>query len=218
LWECGLQDSVHADIYDGDTPANERQRIRQKCQIIFTNPDMLHAAILPNHTSWLAFLKHLRFIVVDEIHVYSGTFGSNFAFVIRRLQRLLAGISPRQEDGLQWILCSATVSNPTEHSRQLFNLPAVEEDSLLTISSDGSPRQTKDFLVWRTDSLLADSARLLIWLAECRMKTIAFCCTRKTCELLMNEVTQQLAASHTGDHLIDRIKSYRGGYRVELRR
>ena len=76
------------DAYDGDTPADERRAIRMRAGVVFTNPDMLHTAILPNEEQWRTFFAALRVVVVDELHVYSGTFGTHVAFVLRRLRRL----------------------------------------------------------------------------------------------------------------------------------
>ncbi|MEK7848185.1 MAG: DEAD/DEAH box helicase, partial [Chloroflexota bacterium] len=79
---------VAADTFDGDTPASERAAIRRSAQVVITNPDMLHLGIMPNHKSWAGFLRHLRFVVVDEVHLYRGVFGSHLAQVLRRLRRL----------------------------------------------------------------------------------------------------------------------------------
>ncbi|MDR0897112.1 MAG: DEAD/DEAH box helicase, partial [Oscillospiraceae bacterium] len=81
---------VKAYTYDGDTPATARRSIRQAGHVVITNPDMLHAAILPGHTKWVKLFENLRYIVIDEIHAYRGVFGSNLANVIRRLKRLCA--------------------------------------------------------------------------------------------------------------------------------
>jgi DEAD/DEAH box helicase domain-containing protein len=75
-------------IYDGDTPREERRAIRARCNLILTNPDMLHVGVLPNHGSWGDVLANLAWVVVDEAHVYRGVFGSHVANVLRRLRRL----------------------------------------------------------------------------------------------------------------------------------
>ena len=97
--------------YDGDTSQTTRTRLRRQAAIILTNPDMLHLGILPNHKLWAEFLGNLRFVVLDEAHVYRGVFGSHVAAVVRRLRRLcqLYGSSPL------FICCSATIANPGEH-------------------------------------------------------------------------------------------------------
>jgi DEAD/DEAH box helicase domain-containing protein len=101
--------------FDGDTPRNERPNIRKQARIVLTNPDMLHLGILPNHQSWAGLLRNLKYVVVDETHIYRGVFGSHVANVLRRLRRLCAsyGSSP------QFICCSATIANPEAHAQNL---------------------------------------------------------------------------------------------------
>ena len=96
--------------YDGDTPADARAAIRERGHIVLTNPDMLHAGILPHHTRWTRLFENLRYIVLDELHTYRGVFGSHLANVLRRLRRVAQfyGASP------QFIACSATIANPGE--------------------------------------------------------------------------------------------------------
>jgi len=105
---------VKTAIYDGDTPPSLRASARETGQIIITNPDMLHAGILPNHPRWITFLKHLEFIVIDELHTYRGIFGSHVTNVVRRLQRICSfyGANPTV------IACSATIGNPKELGEQ----------------------------------------------------------------------------------------------------
>ncbi len=95
-------------IYDGDTPQDQRPLLRRSATILLTNPDMLHVGILPGHERWAEFLHQLRYVVLDEAHVYRGVFGSHVAQVVRRLRRLCAqyGAHPR------FILTSATIGNP----------------------------------------------------------------------------------------------------------
>src|SRR4030042_1646654 len=107
--------------FDGDTPRSERADVRRYGRIILTNPDMLHVGIMPNHQSWASLLRHLKYVVVDEAHIYRGVFGSHVACVLRRLRRLcrLYGSDP------QFILCTATVANPGEHALALTGLPCA---------------------------------------------------------------------------------------------
>jgi DEAD/DEAH box helicase domain-containing protein len=101
--------------YDGDTPQSVRARLRREASILLTNPDMLHLGILPNHTLWADFFANLRFVVLDEAHVYRGVFGSHVGCVLRRLWRVCA----RYGSAPQIIACSATIANPGEHLRRL---------------------------------------------------------------------------------------------------
>ncbi|MCF8396468.1 MAG: DEAD/DEAH box helicase, partial [Melioribacteraceae bacterium] len=94
-------------IYDGDTSAEKRRVIKRSANLLFTNPDMLHLGILPHHTNWAEFFKNLKFIVIDEVHMYRGIFGSHFSNVIRRLKRVASFYSADPV----FILTSATLSN-----------------------------------------------------------------------------------------------------------
>ena len=109
---------------------HERGDVRKQGRIILTNPDMLHVGIMPNHQSWAGLLRHLKYVVVDEAHIYRGVFGSHVACVLRRLRRLcqLYGSAPR------FILCTATIANPGEHAERLAGLPFT------VVANDGSPR------------------------------------------------------------------------------
>ena len=86
IQEAGL--NINSYTYDGDTPANIRQKVRKAGHIVITNPDMLHSAILPHHTKWVSLFENLKYVVIDELHTYRGVFGSHVANVIRRLKRI----------------------------------------------------------------------------------------------------------------------------------
>lgn len=101
-----VKTQIQSFTYDGDTPVNARQKIREAGQIVVTNPDMLHSAILPHHTKWLKLFENLRYIVIDETHMYRGVFGSHFANVIRRLLRICEFYGARP----QFIMSSATIA------------------------------------------------------------------------------------------------------------
>src|SRR6185295_7656737 len=117
-------------IYDGDTPREERPAIRQRSNLVLTNPDMLHVGILPHHKSWGNFLANLEWVVVDEAHTYRGVFGSHVANVLRRLRRVARayGSEPR------FLLASATIANPVELAERLVGTPFE------LIDDDGAPR------------------------------------------------------------------------------
>ncbi len=122
--------------YDSDTPQGTRRRLRQSAAVLLTNPDMLHVGILPNHSLWSNFLARLKYIVIDEAHVYRGIFGSQVACVLRRLLRVCRfyGAKP------QFICCSATIANPAEHAQRLTSMPAI------VIQEDGSPQAARHFV------------------------------------------------------------------------
>src|SRR5437867_9750064 len=111
---------VAAATYDGDTPAPIRSAIRTAGQVVVTNPDMLHSAILPHHTKWFQLFEQVRVIVIDELHTYRGIFGSHVANVIRRLLRLWAHYGSRPS----LVCCSATIANPAELAAMLTGRPA----------------------------------------------------------------------------------------------
>ena len=174
-----------AATYDGDTPAATRPAIRRQARIILTNPDMLHTAILPHHTKWADLFRNLRFIVIDEMHVYRGVFGSHVANVLRRLKRIAVfyGAAP------QFILTSATIANPTELAERLIEHPTV------LIDNDGAAKGQKQFLIYnppiidadlglRRSSLL-EAVRLAQDLFHHNLQTILFARTRRTVELLL---------------------------------
>ncbi len=202
--------------FDGDTPPAERPGIRKRARIILTNPDMLHAGILPNHRAWSRLLRHLKYIVVDEAHSYRGVFGSHVACVLRRLRRLcrIYGSNPR------FICCSATINNPGEHATKLAGLPFT------VIDSDGAPRGSKDFVFWnppfidQTKSLRhsanSEASGLFSQLVSNDIRTIAFTRTRRLTELVANYSRQRLAEQ--SPELAHRIKAYRAGYLPEQRR
>src|SRR4051812_47343751 len=117
-------------IYDGDTPTEQRWQIRKWSNLILSNPDMLHVGLLPNHDRWGDVLANLRYVIVDEAHVYRGVFGSHVANVLRRLRRLarIYGAEP------QFILATATISNPGELATALLG------DQVAVVGDDAAPR------------------------------------------------------------------------------
>ncbi|EHL02980.1 putative ATP-dependent helicase HRQ1 [Glarea lozoyensis 74030] len=137
----GLEETI-VETFDGDTDMKDRNLIRDEGRIIFTNPDMLHITILPQEEKWRTFLKNLKYVVVDEIHVYNGLFGSHVAFIMRRLRRICAAVGNRH---IKFISCSATVANPQQHFKTIFGI-----DDVRMTDFDGSPSGRKEFLCWNT--------------------------------------------------------------------
>ncbi|KAF7585133.1 hypothetical protein BBP40_012224, partial [Aspergillus hancockii] len=216
----GLEHTM-VETFDGDTPMEDRNLLRDEARIIFTNPDMLHITILPQEGSWRTFLKNLKFVVVDELHVYNGLFGSHVAFVMRRLRRICAAVGNRH---VRFISCSATVANPEEHMKTVFGIEDVK-----LIDFDGSPSGQKEFICWNTpfkdpgdptsgrgDSV-AETARLFCQLILRGARAIAFCRIRKLCEVLLQAVRtefQNLERPEIGQL----VMGYRGGYSPQDRR
>ncbi|AMD19199.1 HBR298Wp [Eremothecium sinecaudum] len=212
--------SVMVDTYDGDTIAEDRVNIRKNARVIFTNPDMIHASILPNHPNWRHFLLHLRIVVVDELHIYKGLFGSHVAMVMRRLLRITMDFYENSK--LQFVSCSATLKRPIDHMKNIFGISQVT-----LISEDGSPTGSKHLLVWnppkltqhmrKRENFIHESAKILVQLILNNVRTIAFCFVRRVCELLMKDVRVLLQEMGRPD-LVNEIMSYRGGYSASDRR
>src|SRR5919201_2311741 len=175
---------LRAAIYDGDTESERRWQIRRWANLVLTNPDMLHVGVLPHHDRWGDVLSNLRYVIIDEAHVYRGVFGSHVANVLRRLRRLakIYGADP------QFLLASATIANPGELvDRLLGNTPTV-------IADDGAPRAERTIVFWNpplTDeelglraSPLGEGARVLADLVTRSLRTLLFAKSRKAAELI----------------------------------
>lgn len=208
--------TARVEIFDGDTPREVRSQIKRSAQVVITNPDMLHLGILPNHRTWTRLFRELRYVVLDEAHVYRGVFGSHVANTIRRLRRLCAhyGSAP------QFILCSATIANPGELAEALVGEPVT------VVDQDGSPFGGKQFVFWnpplidRTQALrksaTSETSAMLSSLLQDGVRTLAFTRTRRQVELIYLSTRQQLA--ERAPHLVNRISPYRASYLPEDRR
>jgi DEAD/DEAH box helicase domain-containing protein len=226
-----------AATYDGDTPQGSRARIRKTARVLLTNPDMLHAGILPNHPLWAEFFRHLKYVVIDEAHSYRGVFGSQVACVLRRLRRVCAlyqGSGVRgQESGvgrrssivhrpsaIVFIATSATIANPAEHFELLTGLTAT------VVTDDGSPHGPRTFALWNPPFVdRAKTARrsangeandLFTALVSQGVRTIAFTRARVVAELLLRYAREGLRK--TSPALAERVAAYRAGYLPEERR
>ncbi|MDG2538348.1 DEAD/DEAH box helicase [Dyella jiangningensis] len=206
---------VKAFTFDGDTPGDARQAIRLHGDIVVSNPDMLHQAILPHHTKWAQFFENLRYVVIDEVHTYRGVFGSHVANVLRRLQRVCAfyGVSP------QFILCSATIGNPAEHASALIEQPVT------AITESGAPVGEKHVLLWNPPvvnpdlglraSARSQSNRIARTAIRAGLKTLVFAQSR----LMVEVLTKYLKDVFDSDpRKPPRIRAYRGGYLPTERR
>lgn len=200
------------DTYDGDTPNELRAAVREETLSVLTNPDMLHYGVLPHHDRWAAFLGRLDFLVLDELHAYRGVLGAHVANVVRRLLRMARryGAEPRV------IAASATIGNPGEHISRLTGRSAV------VIAEDDAPAGPREFIVWRPPMLdggerrrsaNAEAADLAARFTRDGVRSIFFCNSRKSAELVRRYAGQQLEPE-----LATRIQSYRAGYTPEDRR
>jgi DEAD/DEAH box helicase domain-containing protein len=203
-------------VYDGDTPTAQRRRIKAEANLVLTNPDMLHASILPYHPKWARFFSSLRFVVVDEVHLYRGILGAHVACVLRRLQRVCRhyGANP------QFLAASATIANPAELTERLLGR------SVTAIEDDGAPRGEKHFVLWNptpaeNDQLARRSATDdAVWLMALLMQqgaqALAFTKTRQAAELVNRYVREHF--QQQGSPLAQKMRAYRGGYLPNERR
>jgi DEAD/DEAH box helicase domain-containing protein len=206
-------------IYDGDTPARDRPAIRRNARLLLTNPDMLHIGILPHHTDWAEFFHHLRYVVLDEAHVYRGVFGSHVANVLRRLRRIARFYGTE----LQFFLASATLANPQEFAGRLVEAPVA------LINDDGSGRGPKSFLIYNPPlldpqlglrrSALQESVRLADDLLAYGVQTILFGRSRRSVELILSYLREKAATTGVaGSAAPEAIRGYRSGYLPRQRR
>jgi DEAD/DEAH box helicase domain-containing protein len=204
---------VRAAIYDGDTEPERRWQIRKWANVVLTNPDMLHVGVLPHHDRWGDVLQNLRYVVVDEAHVYRGVFGSHVANVLRRLRRAarIYGADP------QFVLASATIANPAELAHALVGLDVT------VVADDTAAHAARTIAFWNPPlldeelglraSALGEGARLLAGLAEHGLRTICFAKSRKAAELIHRFACERLDADTAA-----RLSPYRAGYTPQQRR
>jgi DEAD/DEAH box helicase domain-containing protein len=206
---------LKTSTYDGDTPPTVRSVVRAAGQVVITNPDMLHSAILPHHTKWFKLFENLRFVVIDELHTYRGLFGSHVANVIRRLRRVCRhyGADP------VFICASATIANPRDLAEQLL------EATVELVDENGAPRGRKHILVVNPPvaneqlgirgSALLTAQRLAEGLISGGVQTIAFARSRTAVEVLTSYLRETFAPPPGHPHT---IRGYRGGYLPNERR
>jgi DEAD/DEAH box helicase domain-containing protein len=208
---------IEAGVYDGDTPPADRSRIRDRANLVLTNPDMLHSALLPNHgrRGYAHIFRNVRYIVIDELHSYRGAFGAHFANLMRRLLRICRhyGSDPR------FLCSSATIANAREHAETLCHR------HFRLVDRDGSPSAGKVVHFWQPPMgdkdmrrpVSSELAALIPELVKARHRTIAFCKSRKETEIVLKESRDRLrdVAGHDEGHL---LAGYRAGYTPEERR
>ena len=204
---------IRAAIYDGDTPQERRPQIRKWANLVLTNPDMLHIGVLPRHDLWADVLHNLRYVVVDEAHVYRGVFGSHVANVLRRLRRLARVYDAEP----QFLLATATIANPGELAQSLLGVEAT------VVSDDGAPRAERTIALWNPElidaelglraSALGDAARLMSQLVQRDLRTICFAKSRKQAELI-----HRMTADRVDPATAKRLAPYRAGYTPAQRR
>lgn len=214
---------IQAGIYDGDTPNNERSRIRKNANIILTNPEMLNSSFIPNHSvyGFNHIFSRLNFIIIDELHYYRGAFGSHMANIMRRLRR----ICNYYKCSPQFLCSSATIANPKELAENISGEPFE------VINRDGSPSAEKTVVFWQPPlvrdtqyrrSPEAEASEFIPYLVEQDMKFITFCKTRREVEVVLKEVRDKLTDMDNkptlGRNLSHMVSGYRGGYTPEERK
>src|SRR3954468_17135257 len=211
---------LRAAIYDGRPAAERRWQVRKWANLILTNPDMLHVGVLPNHDRWGDVLANLRYVVIDEAHVYRGVFGSHVANVLRRLRRLARVYG----SGPQFLLASAAISNPGELASSLLGVPGT------VVGDDAAPRAERTVLLWNPPLLDAElgprgspppagapraarseAAKLQASFVERGLRTLTFAKSRKAAELI-----HRFTAERLGDDA--HLSPYRAGYTAPQRR
>ncbi len=204
-----LEDRFGVFTYDGDTPTDARQSVRMKGHIVLTNPDMLHSGILPHHTRWIRLFENLRYIVIDEMHMYRGVFGSHLANVLRRLKRITRfyGSNP------QFIFSSATIANPAELASRL-----AEED-VEVLDGNGAPAAEKFFIFYNPPvvnrflgirrSYINETWRLTQKFLKQGLQAIVFANSRLHTEVLLTYLRQENPVPPGSPEL---VRGYRGGY------
>jgi DEAD/DEAH box helicase domain-containing protein len=209
--------SSGAVVYDGDTPGDARRAARERSGIILTNPDMLHTGILPHHASWARTLRNLKYIVVDEMHVYRGVFGSHVGNVLRRLMRIahFHGSKPKL------IGATATIGNPKSHAAALFGL---REERVALVSESGAPAGSRQFFSFNPPvvnaelgiraSYIKQAVMLATDLVRAKVPTIIFGQSRNNVEVMLRYLREAVADTVPKDAIL----GYRGGYLPQERR
>ncbi len=208
-----LVEAAGADIktytFDGDTPEDARRAVRDHGQIVITNPDMLHAAILPQHTKWTKLFENLKWVVIDELHSYRGVFGSHIAHLVGRLRRIARfhGSSPT------FITCSATIANPIELAEKLVGLPFE------LVNEPGSPTGEHHLVAYNPpvinrqlqirQGVVQGAVSAAKALLVAGVSTIVFAGSRLHVELILKYLRAALVREHLDP---DMVQGYRGGY------
>jgi len=215
----GLIEEMGSDLcaftYDGDTPQDARRAIRQRANIVLTNPDMLHTGILPHHTKWAKLFENLRYIVVDELHYYRGVYGSHLANIMRRLRRLCEFYGSKP----QFIASSATIANPKELAETLM------DGRFELIDRNGAPAGEKVFVCYNPPvvnrqlgirrSYINETRRIAMELLDCNQQTLVFANNRLATEILVTYLKDAFDKERLPT---ESVRGYRGGYLPRERR
>lgn len=218
--------SIFPAPYDGDTPQESRAGIRESSRFVFSNPDMVHMSVLAAHPRWARFLRHLRFIVIDECHSYRGVFGANVALVLRRLLRLCEHYGSRPVI----IAASATMKDPALHTQRLTGRTA---ESIVEITEDTAPTGARTVALWEPGFIegaegengapvrraaTTEAASMMAGLVAEGARTLTFVRSRRSAEIVAMRAAEELSGSFARPDFAQRIAAYRAGYLAEDRR
>ncbi len=212
-------ESMGADLkcftYDGDTPQDARRAIRERANVVLTNPDMLHTGILPHHTKWAKLFENLKYFVIDELHYYRGVYGSHMANIIRRVRRLCEFYGSKP----QFICCSATIANPKELAE------AITAEPFTLVDQNGAPSGEKFFVLYNPPivnrqlgirrSYLHETRRIALDAIQRGQQTLVFTNNRLATEILITYLKDAVEKGAISQGL---IRGYRGGYLPKERR
>ena len=208
-WTAELGDQIRTFTYDGDTPQDARKAIRARGNLVITNPDMLHAGILPHHTKWERLFENLQYVVIDELHYYRGVLGSHLANVLRRLKRIAQFYGSKP----QFICASATIANPAELASRIL------EREVLLVDRNGAPSADKYLVFYNPPvvnpqlgirrSYLNESRRIASTFLGRGLETIVFANSRLATEILVTYLKEEFERAPAGPEM---VRGYRGGY------
>lgn len=204
---------LKAVAYDGDASREERTWARANANVLLTNPEMVHYGLLPHHTKWGTFLKRLDYVVIDELHVLRGIFGTHVSHLLRRLRRLCAhyGSDPT------FVFCSATIGEPEHLASELCGKPVT------AVTNDGSPCGDRNVALIQPafvdkergvrQSPATETIRAVTELVLADRRAIAFCGSRSLTERVAAGVARALPPE-----LRNSVRPYRSGYLAAERR
>jgi DEAD/DEAH box helicase domain-containing protein len=206
---------IKAFTYDGDTPQDARKAIRERANVVLTNPDMLHSGVLPHHTKWAKAFENLRYFIIDELHYYRGVYGSHLANVIRRLKRICEFYGSKP----QFICCSATIANPKELAE------ALTDEPFEIVERNGAPSGEKYFVFYNPPivnrqlgirrSYLHETRRVALEFIDRGQQTLVFANSRLATEVLLTYLKESCERKPMSS---DAVRGYRGGYLPKERR
>lgn len=210
-----LQTKIVINTFDGDTPKEQRSKIKQTADIIITNPDMLNFSVMPYHRGWATFLSGLKYIVIDEMHMYRGTFGSHTSNILERLRRIcnFYGVNPI------YICSTATIANPQTHAENLTGRKMV------LIDENGAPAPEKEFAIYvppyvNKEEGIRKSSRIEVANIAAKAtslgkSTIVFTTSKNNTEMLVKDIKRILERENEDSST---VQSYRSGYLPSERR